>query len=101
MARARGARVKRSRLGSAFGDAPSMEDEWDWRFDPLSSADWDAIYSDADDIPQCTICGDEIDDRRYCVALFLHRAWSPGGVEYRFAHVECLRNVTHHTQRLW
>ena len=77
-----------------------MDDEWDWPFVRLTPADWDAIYSDPDDIPECTICSEEIEDRQYCMALFLYRAWSPGGVEYRFAHVECLRRVMHHTQKL-
>ena len=77
-----------------------MTDEWDWPDVTLSSADWDAIYSDPDDIPVCMICAEHIDDRRYCLALYVFRAWGPPGVDFCFAHVQCLRRVQHDTQKM-
>lgn len=76
------------------------EGDWDWPSVLFSSADWDVIYSDPDNLPQCSICDETVSDRRFCCAFQILRAWELNAVVLRFAHVECLRRVMHPAHKL-
>jgi hypothetical protein len=62
------------------------EGQRDW-----NEQDWDELFARGGAL--CSFCGKVVDDRRYAVALQIHRAWDTRFANSRYAHIQCLNKA--------
>jgi hypothetical protein len=71
-----------------------VDGEWESHYGYWTPYDWDQLFSEPDDLPECVFCDRVLDDRRLAAVLTLQKSWSPG-ISLMFAHVQCARRAMH------